>query len=581
MAHHLRFAGRILAVAAGFLSLSPLSTALAQYHPITPTMENATVTLNSRDLTVDKVMQVARFGAKVRIDPALIERIKDQRGLRVQATQENVPVYGLNRGAGARREQKKSVGTPETTVPPWINNGVMPEVMDEDLVRAIMTIMINAGSYAGPTPEFVQMVAELLNKRVTPVFYSRGMLGDGDLPLLNSIQSTMNGRGDAYYRGVRMHASEALKKAGLKPMKTEGQGAGGNAYGDSLATFMVYDGRLVLEWADLANALDRLAMNSSVTPLATPARTKRPFKWVNWDAARTLDMLKGSYLFQEDPKRILQDPEGLRASHIRQGSAWKAWAALRDAVNIQINGSESNGLAIVGGKPEDSWEMSTPFLMQFYVKGGPASNGKSGYILSNANWDPYPMANMMEAFTNALSNAAAAVAMRIERFTDRDASKFFVGVLPPEVMSEDEIYKAPFLSEPFFVFMDVWAELQNAARSVTPEGQASDLGVSDSQAFTRIKGENGRRVIDLTYQLLAYDVWNASNWINIRKAQDPSRNFGEVPTAAWTAFRKVIPWQQDPYTRPELPYGIVAHQFLKATPASTFYPNGPAMPETN
>jgi len=29
--------------------------------------------------------------------------------------------------------------------------------------------------------------------------------------------------------------------------------------------------------------------------------------WLNWDAARVLDMLKGSYLFDADPARIIQD----------------------------------------------------------------------------------------------------------------------------------------------------------------------------------------------------------------------------------------------------------------------------------
>ena len=55
--------------------------------------------------------------------------------------------------------------------------------------------------------------------------------------------------------------------------------------------------------------------------------------------ARVLDMLRGSYLFDGDPKRIIQDPESLRASSIRQASAWQDWAALRDAVVLQMNSS--------------------------------------------------------------------------------------------------------------------------------------------------------------------------------------------------------------------------------------------------
>jgi hypothetical protein len=50
---------------------------------------------------------------------------------------------------------------------------------------------------------------------------------------------------------------------------------------------------------------------------------------------------------------------------------------------------------------------------------------------------------------------------------------------------------------------------------------------------------DAQQVVDLTLQLLGYDLWNATYWMDVRKAQDPSRSFGPVPTAAWTAFRRI------------------------------------------
>ena len=137
------------------------------------------------------------------------------------------------------------------------------------------------------------------------------------------------------------------RKAGLKPLATRIGGGTSNAYADALAALLVADGREVLEWADLIHAMDKLGMNSSVTPMAARVQEKRPFKWVAWDAARLMDMLRGSYLFEDDPKRILQDPESMRASYIRQGSAWQAWAALRDNVLVQINAGEQNPVVLL------------------------------------------------------------------------------------------------------------------------------------------------------------------------------------------------------------------------------------------
>ena len=69
-------------------------------------------------------------------------------------------------------------------------------------------------------------------------------------------------------------------------------------------------------------------------------------------------------------------------------------------------------------RPADSWELKTPQLAQFYVKVAPLSHGQHGFIFSNANWDPYPMANELEAFTIALANMDLAVAQRMLRFTN-------------------------------------------------------------------------------------------------------------------------------------------------------------------
>jgi len=134
--------------------------------------------------------------------------------------------------------------------------------------------------------------------------------------------------------------------------------------------------------------------------------------------------------------------------------------------------------------------------------------------------------------------------------------------------------------EPYFAFMDVWEEIQSLSHSLTPEGNAADIGVADVEAQTRLKGWRGRQVVDLTMQLLAYDLLTSTYWMDVRKVETPARSFGQVPTAVWTAFRKVVPFQQDIDTRPNVPFSVIAYDFLKSTPPETFYPAGPAMPAT-
>jgi histidine ammonia-lyase len=555
----------------------------ADYRPITPEAGGKIITLTGHGLTIEDVVAVARHGAKVRYSPEAIQRASDGLALRAEAGAENIPVYGLNRGAGALREVhvKGEEFAQLAIARAGAKEGVLPEIADEDVVRAFLLIRANSVPFEAADPEFMQLLLDLLNQRVTPVMYSRGSLGEGDLFLTSNFLATMVGRGDAYFRGVRMSAAQALEKAGLKPLSTHIGGGTSNAYADALAALLVADGRRALEWADLVHAMDKLGMNSSVTPMASLVQEKRPFKWVAWEAARLMDILKGSYLFEDDPKRILQDPESMRASYIRQGSAWQAWAALRDNVLVQINSGEQNPVVLLDASPSDSWELSTPQFMKYYVRGGPLSHGRHGYVISTANWDPYPMANAIEAFTNAMANMDAVIAQRIERFNDRGPVAFFTGIYPKDVLSAEELRLSPSMREPYFAFLDVWAEIQNDAHSISAEANASDFGVADIEALTRLKASRGREVVDLTMQLLAYDLLTATYWLDVRKAQDPKRDFAPAPTAAWSAFRKVLPWQQEVDSRPDIPYGAVAYHFLNQTPASTFYAGGPPMPATD
>jgi histidine ammonia-lyase len=288
-------------------------------------------------------------------------------------------------------------------------------------------------------------------------------------------------------------------------------------------------------------------------------------------------MLKGSYLLNEEFRNI-QDPESLRASSIRQGSAWQAWSVLRDSVLMQINTSDQNPAVVVGLKPEDSWELSTPQMMKYYVRGGKYSNGKSGYIVSNANWDPYPLANDIEYFNNALQNFGVAVAQRLHRFNNT----FFTIVTAQEVLEQDPQGPPTGGYAPQgggFTAGGLWQDVQNVARPLSPEGFNIDVsGTGDLEAQTRLKAHNLRLAIDYMFDLMGQDLLTATFWMDVRKVQDPSRTFGEAPTAAWQAFRQEIPFRFTAENRPQVPIGRIAYRFLQENPASDFYSGGPPLP---
>jgi histidine ammonia-lyase len=546
-------------------------------------MSDQTVLLDGHDLSVDQVIQVARFGAKVVLSPEARQRSADAFALLLEAAAEGVPVYWFNRGVGAGRESVIFRGDPlspenkkflEARQLAVFKRGALaglgPEINEEEVVRAMLLVRANTMSFEAASPQLTQRLIDLLNERITPVVYSRGTVGEGDLGPFANVAATMVGAGAAYYRGERMPAAEALSRAGLQPLVPFGADdsalESSNAYATAQAAILVYDAREALWWADLLYAVDLNGMNSSVSPLSQPVQANRPFKWLNWDAARVLDMLKGSYLFELDSARIIQDPESLRASSIREGAAWQAWAQLRDVTMLQMNSSDHNPAILVGAAPADSWELSTPQLVQFYVKGSPRNHGQHGFVLSNANWDPYPMVNEIESFTIALANMDVAVAQRIIRFTN------------PFFTASEHIADAPGEPGRFHLTqgneLDAIAlmqEIQGLTNPVPPQGAGLIQNVEDLQSESRLKVNRARSTVDDTIELLAEDLLTGTYWLDRRKMQQPARHFGIPTEALWTAFRSTLPMDGGDRSADSLPIHEIAVSFIRNNPAEHFY----------
>jgi histidine ammonia-lyase len=562
----------------GLGSIGSPGFAAAAYVPITPTMGDRTIMLTGHDLTIEQIVQVARYGARVQLSSEAQQREADNYGLLLEAAAEGVSVYWFNRGTGDQRETVMFEGDALSPAnKPQVEQmqmesfrrgalaGFGPEVDAEELVRAMMVVRANEMTFNAPSPQVARMLLDLLNKRITPVVQSRGTLGEGDLAQLSNVAGAMVGAGEVYFQGARMPAARALTQAGLKPIQPfaadDNALTSSDAYATGQAALVVYDARHALEWADLIYAMDLNGMNSSITPLSLVVQCDRPGKWLNWDAGRVLDMIRGSYLFDADPTRIIQDPESLRASSIRQASAWEEWSALEDAVVFQANSSDHNPAVHVGLGPQDSWELATPQMLKFYVKGGKHSHGQHGYIVSNANWDPYPMANKLENFVIALANMDIAVMLRIDRFS----SPFFTVVKASDVLPGVARYSGGYTP------VALQQEIQSLINPVAPFGAAIVGTVEDLQAQTLIKVQHARQAVATTLDLLGYDLLEASLWMDVRKAQNPGRSFGQAPTAALDALRKEVPLQSGPDRVTTQSSEMLAAAYVRKTDPGAFY----------
>src|ERR1700754_1908978 len=141
------------------------ATAAAAYNPIVPTQANRTVTLDGKHMSVEEVVAIARYGAKVQLAPAARKRSKDAYELMLQGAKQGIPIYWFNRAPGSGRETVIFEGDPLSpenkkllsdrqlaTFKRGAGSGIGPEVQDEEIVRAMMAVRANTMVYEAASP---------------------------------------------------------------------------------------------------------------------------------------------------------------------------------------------------------------------------------------------------------------------------------------------------------------------------------------------------------------------------------------------------------------------------------------------
>jgi histidine ammonia-lyase len=589
------------------LAAVPVAANAQAYTPITPTKANQTITLTGKSMSVQDVVDIARHGAKVRVSAAHRQSSAANLQLVLEGARQDVPIYGFNRGGGAEREVVIFEGDPLSPENAELlvqrrydgfrltgihgggeqHTGLGPEVAEEEIVRAQMAVTLNRMRFSGMNPALVDLLIAMLNERIAPVVLARGTDGGGDLAQDAAVRAAMVGVGEVHLRGQRMSARQALTTTGLRPLEQTVDsigvyaGWGGhNSYTDGQAALLVHDAKQTLDWGDLVFAMSMLGLNSSVNPLTAVPQKIRPFPFVNWQARRMLNILRGSYLFEleldpNDPEdthgqRLLQDPLSYRDYSQRNGSVWEAYSRLKKNLLVELNSGSSNPITKVGTHPTDSWELNTPWIKRYYVE--PAGNTEGGFILGSANFDNTPLNNSMEQFTLALAQSYVATLERTQRTFDpfftvlRTVGSY--GFL--EGFPEDVQCNVPHADS--FAMSDILGELKSLANPVPAEGNWTERGIQDVQGLGRAKVAKARLAVDNALYLISQELLSATKWMDNRRVQSPNRSFGAAPTAAWQAWRVISPCRQDPNERElsetwriNLPYS-----FLKGNPASNF-----------
>jgi histidine ammonia-lyase len=182
--------------------------------------------LRGKTLTLGGVAAVALEGEQVRIAAAARPHILASRKVIDEIVARDIVVYGVNTGFGKLAD----VRIPHDELRELQLNlvrshacGIGPPLSEPE-VRAMMLLRANVLTLglSGIRFEVIQLLCEMLNRRVHPVVPEKGSVGaSGDLAPLAHLALSLIGEGEAFFEGKRMESAEALKRAKLKPVRLE------------------------------------------------------------------------------------------------------------------------------------------------------------------------------------------------------------------------------------------------------------------------------------------------------------------------------------------------------------------------
>ena len=311
------------------------------------------IVLDGSNLTVEKVIQIARHHEKVELHPEALERIKACRAMIEKKIKAKEIMYGINTGIGEFSEVILDDDQVKQFQKYLIYNHAagIGDPASIEHVRGAMAgrINVHAKGRSGCRPEITLTLVDMLNKGVTPFVCQKGSVGAcGDLAPMSQIALLLMGEGEAYFRGEKLSGREALERAGIPIPGLEARDGLATINGSNLITSMsamqLYDINRWLKQAEIACAMSLEALYANMKPYDVRLHQARGFPGAVRTASALMKCIEGSDLLSGKFKIKVQDAYSMRSSPQVIGAVHDAVAHAKKQVEIELNGVGDNPL---------------------------------------------------------------------------------------------------------------------------------------------------------------------------------------------------------------------------------------------
>ncbi len=266
-------------------------------------MSRSKIVLTGDTLTIDEVVNVARYNQPVKLGSQAKKRVETAARLVSEWVESGEVIYGVTTGFGPFSEiiipPEKSSELQWSLIISHATGVGNP--LPTEVVRAAILLRANtlAKGYSGIQPQTLDLLIALLNEGVHPIIPEKGSVGaSGDLAPLAHLVLVLIGEGHAEYRGEIFSGAEALRHAGLKPIElAQKEGIAlinGTQIMTAIAALAVVDAKNLVASAEIAAAMSIEALEGVFDAYDPRIHLVRPHPGQQHSAANLAALLNNS-----------------------------------------------------------------------------------------------------------------------------------------------------------------------------------------------------------------------------------------------------------------------------------------------
>jgi histidine ammonia-lyase len=470
--------------------------------------------LKGEQISLVQLAAVAVGGEAARISAVVRPRILASRKTIEQILERDVVVYGVNTGFGKLSDVRIPHGELRLLQLNLVRSHAcgIGNPLSEAEVRAMMVLRANvlALGFSGIRCEVIELLCEMLNRRVCPVIPEKGSVGaSGDLAPLAHLALGLIGEGDALFEGERMASAEALRRAHLKPLQLDAKEGlallNGTQAMHAVGGLALLRAKLLARVADVAGAMSLEAVKGTPAAFDLRLQDARPHPGQKAVAEHLLSLMEGSEIRQShlegDPR--VQDAYSLRCMPQVHGAVRGALAHCEDVLLIESASATDNPLVFA----------------------------ESAEVISGGNFHGAPLALGLDYAAIAIADLMSMSERRTDRLVNPDKNEGLPAFLA----------RRPGVESGFMTAHVAAASLVNEARVLAHPASIDNIttsgGKEDHVSMGMTSALKLRAIVDLAENLLAIELLAAAEGLEHRRPLKA----GVGVERAFAAVRKIAP----------------------------------------